>query len=357
MRILHLIPTLTGGGAERQLGYLTAELAQRGHDVRVGYLHDGPEPWRGAPAVAEKLAPLHPWDPRLITRLAARLRSWRPDVLQTWIIQMDVAGGLAAKWTGTPWVLREPTTNVLYERGVKARLRLAVARAGASVVAANSVGGMDYWSRKAPKVPRVLIENAVPLEAIDAAVPAATARPTGIYAGRLVTLKNVDVALAAAAEVMRERDFDLVLCGEGPERGRLEQRARELGIAERVRFAGFVPDVVPAMKAARFFVSLSDFEGNPNAVLEAFAAGTPAILSDIPAHRAIADDASALFAARDAASVAAAIRRALDDPAAAAVRARAARKRVEARSIAAMTDAYEQLYARVVRRRNGGENG
>jgi len=134
---------------------------------------------------------------------------------------------------------------------------------------------MDYWSRKAPKVPRVLIENAVPLEAIDAAVPAETARPTGLYAGRLVTLKNVDVALAAAAEVMRERDFDLVLCGEGPERGRLEQRARELGIAERVRFAGFVPDVAPAMKAARFFVSLSDFEGNPNAVLEAFAAGTP----------------------------------------------------------------------------------
>jgi glycosyltransferase involved in cell wall biosynthesis len=349
MRILHMIPTLTGGGAERQLEYLAAELARRGHDVRVAYMHDGSGPWRGAPAEAVKLAPLRPWDPRLVTRTVSLLREWRPDVLHTWIVQMDVVGGIAAKLAGTPWVLREPTSAVFYRQAIKARLRIAVARAGAAAVAANSAGGIDYWTRHAPKLRRLLIENAVPLEAIDATPAATFARPTALYAGRLETLKNVNVAIAAAAEVMRETDLELLICGDGPERARLEGLARELGVGDRVRFAGFVESVWPAMKAARFFVSLSDFEGQPNAVLEAFAAGTPAILSDIPPHRAIADDAAASFAAREPGAVAAAMRRMLADPSAAAAQARAARRRVEARSIGAMTDAYERLYREVAR--------
>src|SRR5205085_2343578 len=114
----------------------------------------------------------------------------------------------------------------------------------------------------------------------------------------------------------------------------------------RVRFAGYVRDVWSIVKGADLFVSLSDFEGSPNSVLEAFAAGTPAVLSDIPAHRAIADEQSALFVPlHDPAATAAAIRRALDERAEAMARARNARKRVEPATIKTMADAYESVYA------------
>ena len=113
-----------------------------------------------------------------------------------------------------------------------------------------------------------------------------------------------------------------------------------------MRFTGFTRDVWSIIKGADLFVSLSDFEGSPNSVLEAFAAGTPVVLSDIDAHRALADEQCAFFAPlRDVTATAAVIRRALDDRAEAASRARNARRRIQSMTVAAMADAYEELYA------------
>lgn len=345
MRILHFIPTVTGGGAERQAGYLCRELLRRGHDVLVAYLNEGVAPWQRAGTPVVKLASASPWDPRLLVRAARLIRSWRPDVVQTWILQMDVVGGIAAAMTRTPWVLREPTTGSYYAPGLKSWLRLSVARAAVDAVVVNSQGGQAYWSECAPRVPIRVISNAVPIAEIDRAEGLAAKRPFGLFAGRLESLKNVDVALGAAADVMRDRDLDLVIAGDGPDRERLEAKVRELGIGGRVRFAGFTPEVWPLMKSAAFFVSLSDLEGSPNAVLEAFAAGAPAILSDIPAHREIADASTAAFVPlRDVSATAGVMRDVLTDRAAAEARAHAARLRVESFSVSGMTDAYEGVY-------------
>lgn len=346
MRILHMIPTLTGGGAERQLGYLSRELVRRGHDVRVAYILSGVATWVNDEVLTIHLSAESAWDPRLLKQTVALLRSWRPDILQTWIVQMDVVGGLAAAATRTSWVLREPTSGVFYQRGIKAKLRLAIARTWSDAVVANSADGLAYWSQRAPWLEHRLIANAVAIDDIDGAPNTKLGpRPVGLFAGRLETLKNVDVMLAAAAEVMRDTNLEVVICGDGPDRARLEMIAQDLGHAEQVRFIGYAPDVWRYMKAAAFFVSLSDFEGCPNSVLEAFASGAPAILSDIPAHRGIADETSAVFVpVRDVPATAAAMRHTLADRTMAATRASVARSRVEKFSIGAMTDAFERLY-------------
>src|SRR5213592_431328 len=122
----------------------------------------------------------------------------------------------------------------------------------------------------------------------------------------------------------------------------------------RVRFTGYACDVWSMIKGADLFVSLSDFEGCPNTVLEAFAAGTPVVLWDIDAHRAIAGEQSAFFAPiRDVAATAAVIRRALGDRDEAALRARNARRRVDTMTIEAMADAYEVVYREAVPLRRG----
>lgn len=340
MKVLHLIPSLTNGGAERQLAYLTREMLGRGHEVLIAYLNEGPAPWQSEGLPVHRLVQRRHRHPRFLAEIVALIRSWRPDVLQTWFVESDIAGGVAAALTRTPWVLREPNTGEFYAGRIKAWLRVMIARLTADAIVSNSEGGREYWARHAR--PR-LISNAVPVEDIDLVMPANLgARPALVFAGRLEAIKNVDVFIAAAA---RLSEVQIIVCGIGPCRARLEHLAAELRIADRVRFTGYTRDIWPIVKGAALFVSLSDFEGSPNAVLEAFAAGTPVLLSDIAAHRAIADERSAYFAPlHDVDATAARMRQALAERDEAAARARNARQRIASWSSAAMADAYEEVY-------------
>lgn len=350
MKILQLITTLTGGGAERQLSYVSRELQARGHQICVGHFFDGTGSWP-AGIEARRLPRRNSWHPLQILDVLRLIREWKPDVVQTWNLQMDVVGGLAAAMAGVPWVVREGTSGDFYGRRPRSRLRYRIARAAAKAVVANSAAGESYWQTVAPRVPRMIIPNAVPLEAIESSAPIERRGDVcvGLFVGRFAPIKNVDVVLRACAAIMAEREVLLFLCGDGPERERLIALAAELGVERSVRFTGFIAEVWGYLRAADFVVLLSDFEGRPNAVTEAFAAGAPVILSDIPAHRELAvGGAATLVPLRDVAATAQAIRDVLDDPRAAFERSTRARRLVADWTIASSAAAFESLYARVV---------
>ena len=338
MKILMLMPSLSGGGAERHLALLGGELVARGHDVRVVHLVEGPGLWpeRIATHRLAEWRGLH----RHVFRVAevVRLtRKWKPDLVQTCLPIMDVIGGLAAIWCRVPWVLREPSTRPAYGNDLLSRMRNAVARQGVSAVIANSNAGADYWSHIAHHVS--VIRNATPT---PQTTPLDHTTRRGLFVGRLAVEKNVDVLLRACAIA----DVDLDICGDGPLRAQLEALARELGIADRVRFHGYINGLDARRREAAFAILISDFEGHPNAAVEALAAGTPMILSDIDTHRELAEESEALFVPpRDVDATAAAIRNVLDDRDGAQRRADRARERVAAWTVEAMTDAYEAIYA------------
>jgi glycosyltransferase involved in cell wall biosynthesis len=338
LRLLFLISHLTGAGAERQTGYLAAELQRRGHEVLVGYVVEGPGVRPGDVPV-QVLPPRRVWSPLLVADCVRLIRVWQPELVQTCLTRMDTMGAIACRLTDTPFVLREANSADFYGRELKTRLREMTGRAAEAIVA-NSQGGARYWAKAAPRVPRFVIPNGI---APAAAEPAERpGNPVGVYAGRLIAEKNVDVLLRACAAA--DRDITLFVCGTGPERPRLEALAKELGLD--ARFTGFVDDVERYQRAADFAALLSDFEGHPNAAAEAFAAGTPIVLSDVDAHRGFSGEAL-LVPLHDVESTAAAIRSILDErPVKRIARARA---RAAQWSIEAMTDAYERVYANVAR--------
>lgn len=101
---------------------------------------------------------------------------------------------------------------------------------------------------------------------------------------RLVPIKNLHMMLAAIARARKtDPTIVLVLVGEGPLRSDLEQRAAELGIADAVRFAGYVPQAETAAwyRSADVFALSSDFDNSPNVVLEAMATGLPIVATDV----------------------------------------------------------------------------
>jgi glycosyltransferase involved in cell wall biosynthesis len=103
--------------------------------------------------------------------------------------------------------------------------------------------------------------------------------PVVIAAGRLTAQKGFDVLLRAFARARVRRSLRLLILGEGPEKGRLETLAAELGVAGDVELAGYVDNPLPYFRRAALFVLPSRWEGLSNALLEALASGTPVVAS------------------------------------------------------------------------------
>jgi glycosyltransferase involved in cell wall biosynthesis len=306
MRILHLIPNLSGGGAERQLNYLAPELASMGHDVHIAYSKEGPHNPELPGVVLHQLKARSNYDPYLLWQLARLTRRIKPDIIHTWILQMDILGGMAARLSGIPWIFREPSSAMAYPPTWKRRLRVRVC-SSANAIVSNSSGGDEYWKTQLPHTRRYIVPNGLPVHEIDrtvAALPPGLAKseaPIVLYVGRLTSdgsvNKNLKAFLEALACVRQEQEVSGILCGEGSQRSELEVLRHDLGLDADVPFTGHLPATLvwALMKKASVFVSLSAFEGCPNTVMEAMACGCPLVLSDIPAHREILDERCALF--------------------------------------------------------------
>ena len=98
---------------------------------------------------------------------------------------------------------------------------------------------------------------------------------------RLVPQKGIDVLIRALAQTTgATRDWTLTLVGDGPEREALERQVLQAGLQEKVHFLGYRPDPQTFLLQAGVFVLPSRFEGMPNALLEAMAAGLAVVVTD-----------------------------------------------------------------------------
>lgn len=136
--------------------------------------------------------------------------------------------------------------------------------------------------------------------------PPVTRRPFVLMVGTLEPRKGHELALRALAAADLQQ---LAIVFAGPSLGRREQLeavAAGLGIAERLQILGYVDDATLAglYRDAAFLCMPSLGEGFGLPVLEAFAAGTPVVASDIPAIREVADDAAMLVPRGDVAALA-----------------------------------------------------
>lgn len=352
MKVLECIHSMTGGGAERQLAYLAAPLSERGWSVVTTLIAGGPNLERlvdgGARVEWLKASGNH--DPRLVQAVRRIIRAERPDLVHSWLPQMDVVAGLAALTSGLPWVMSERSSGDAYRATWKNGLQRLLARRATAIVA-NSAGGAGFWSTQAPAVPVHLIANALDVEAIDAAQPVELTdigpkTKIVLAVGRCAPEKNQRLLIEALPHL--DPDVTAVICGEGPLLEVTRTLARDRGVADRVRFAGFVESVWGWMKRADVLVSIGWYEGYPNAVLEAMAARCPVVLSDIEGHRNVLTRDEAVFIDPSSAEqLAAAIRMVLNGSGV-AERAKRARLRAEAFSIDAAGAAYDALYREVV---------
>lgn len=154
-------------------------------------------------------------------------------------------------------------------------------------------------------------------EPVDREGPTSGAGSELVIVGRLVPSKRVDHAIRALALVRRTvPDAVLSVIGDGPERPRLEQHARELGVDDAVRFLGRLTDAEKGSVLARasVLVACAVREGWGLTVTEAAQAGTPAVAYDIPGLRdSIVPGRTGLLSDQDPAALAVELERVLTD--------------------------------------------
>lgn len=334
LRVLAVISSSRMGGAERYFSGLLSGLRSAGAWVHVACPPGPMAAEFGTHAAAVSEVPMvSPFSPRAARRLAGLVRETRPDVVHTHLWNADVLGAVAARSAGGPALLStvygEYYLDSLGEKGWSATRHKALSRTFRGVyrlfdrvlAVSNSVR-LDLAGRSGLRVPseRVVVVDP-PFASLASEPPGARpGDPEGMVIlclANFFRVKGQDVLLGALPALFQE--FPLARCvfvGDGPERLRIAATAVRMGFADRVKFAGTVPDSKPFLRAASVLVLPSHSEGLPHSILEAWDSGVPIVATRVGGvPEAVRDGVEGvLVRPGDPTALAAAVARVLRDP-------------------------------------------
>lgn len=296
-RIVHVIPSLDRSGAEKQLVLLATRLPRAEWDVHVVVLsRDGPlrEPLEAAGIEVTVIGKRRRFDPLAVRRLVGRLKELRPALVQTWLFAGNSYGRVAARLAGVPVIVAGERSVDPWKNRWQFWLDRWLARSTQRIVV-NSTGTREFYvAHGLPSEKFVVIPNAV-----QTAQPPDRSREQLLTElelplesrligaiGRLWPQKRVhDLIWAADLLKVVRRDVHLLIVGDGPLRKKLEKFRRQVDIEDHVHFLGHRADVSRWLAHLDLLWLGSGYEGQPNVVLEAMAAGVPVVATDIPGTR------------------------------------------------------------------------
>ena len=354
-RVMIVVHGLETGGAEMMVLHLARELSRAGHPVRVVSLHgddtDVAGLMRRAGVDVVALNKAGGPDPRTVLRLRAQMRDFSPAVVHTHLPVLEYVLP-AVRLYGRRVKVIHTVHNIAREETRHRVLREVNRRAfshGVVPVALNEEVRSSICREYAlPPSAVPVVGNGIDLDAFRGpqrrGLRGAGARL--LCVARLAPAKNHALLLRTVARLRESgRDVSLTLVGDGPLRGALEERARELGISERVRFAGRRTDTAAFYRDCDLFVLLSDYEGMPMSIIEAMASGLPVVATRAGGVAELVDDGvNGALVEADAAAAAEAIAAICDDPALYARLSAGAVRTSSHYSAEAMMEKYVDLY-------------
>ena len=287
--VLHLQKIAGISGSEAHLLSLLPELRERGWDVRLLMLHERePGAKEFARALAKRGVPLDAIplaadvDPIAFVRLVGYLARKRPAILHTHLVHADVYGQLAGLLAGVPVRVstkhgfnefREGRGFAQADRSVAslAHVPTAISR-GLSRYIADTEGFEERGFE--------IVHYGINPDGEPTGYSAGP--PRLLCVGRLIPIKGHIVLLRAFAEAKREvPGLQLEIAGRGPLEPALRALAKELGVAEAVRFLGHVSPIADAVERAAIIVVPSMGEGFGMVALEAMERSRPVIAAAI----------------------------------------------------------------------------
>lgn len=304
--------------------------------------------WRDLPRYARKAWTMASF---LVRALPAVL-AFHPDIANVYSVTDFPVGVAARLLVGARLVVSFRGTDLkrlLHVRALHPLYRLAT-----DAVTCVSEEQVVQARRIMPRLAPVLAFPGVDVREFDVEVE----KENEILAvGRLRWQKGFDTLLRAAARALPcHPGYRLVVVGDGPLREELVGLARELGLSGRVEWIPMLSrsEIARRMARARLLVLSSVSEGTPLVVIEALAAGTPVLATDVGGTRAVVGDCGVVVPPRDPEALAAALSGLLADPGRLVALASKARERASSFDWEERVKPYHDLFRELLRQRRGG---
>ena len=285
MKITLLISSLSGGGAERVTCNLANHLSDFGHDVEILTMGDitAAEPLRSN----IKYTPLLTNGERRnalvnnFKRIIRLRRYMRKQSVDAYIVMLPVTIELMlrfSKLTEAPIIVSERSDPTVYAARMQKILQKLTPRASGFVFQTEEAKA--WYEPYLKKTESVVIPNAINPAFLRPKYEGESEKII-VGVGRLSKQKNFELLIRAFGRVADKfPEHNLVIYGKGNLLDSLKGLASELGVGDRVEFPGYVPDMPERLEKASMFVLSSDFEGMPNALMEAMASGLPCVSTD-----------------------------------------------------------------------------
>lgn len=350
------------GGAERQIYYLARGLDRQRFEVRVFNLSDGGGYYWARRIAEMDIAVVEISSQNRLKRLwdiTQMIREWRPHIIHAFPYHVNGYAVLAGSLNSIPAV--GSIRNLPNERHLNRvpRIWRQLCLFGVTKLVCNSCSAQEMLSEKFPTLDApVVIRNGVSVPPEKEIVRLRTAaleevgladdRLTVGYVGRLSYQKNVPILLESISKLLLDlTTLELIIVGDGPLRGELERQVSRLGLRDTVRFIGARPLAEEVMPAFDVLCLPSHFEGMPNVLMEAGAAGIPVVASEVGDVPKIVEHerTGLLFDPGDVTQMTTYLKTLLTNKELRNQMGKAARKRMHLEfSIRKMVEAYEQLY-------------
>jgi glycosyltransferase involved in cell wall biosynthesis len=297
-----------------------------------------------------------------IGRLAAWLREHRAEVLHVHDFYATLIAVPAAKLAGCRVIVGR--LDLAHWHGKARRALLMLLTQAADHVIANADAIKEMLIREERIAPEKIsvIRNGLDLPRFDRRRAEGLKAPLPEVKGPVVVhvanmthpVKRQEDLIDAIALLARDgRRLDAFLVGDGVRKPALQEKARALGVADRVHFLGHRHDVPAIYSHATMGVLCSSAEGLSNAVMEGMAAGLPMVVTSVGGNPELVEDGvrGHVVPPRQPAELAKAFARVLDAPEQAAEMGRKARTFVERElSLRKMVAEHDALYRRLAKR-------
>ncbi|MDP8255684.1 MAG: glycosyltransferase [Candidatus Alcyoniella australis] len=247
-----------------------------------------------------KAGPLKWIRPGRVIELARLIERLEIDVVQTRLFLGNTIGRLAAARAGVPVVVAAEHSTYYDKTVVHKAIDRRLAEHCQRIVAVSQTV-KDFTINQESLPPELLTviyngleielyRNTRPREQVRAELGIDQQRPVLFSAARLIPEKGYAGFIHALALLgMRVPDVLFVLAGEGPEREHIERQALRKGVSDQLMMLGERNDVHDLLAASDLFVLPSRREGLPTAVIEALAAGCPAVCHYLPQSAEVVD--------------------------------------------------------------------
>lgn len=360
IRLFLMINNFETGGSERQFVVLAQNI-----DASKFRVHPGCVNTRGPLASELGAVPKFPLGTSLMKwramrsrfELAYYLRSHRIQIAHSFDFYTNLSMIPVARLARIPIVIGSHRQLGDLLTPFQFRTQLAVFRFCDAVVFNSQAGAERLAAAGLPREKIAVIGNALPSAAFYPAPPALLpiASPRVTMVARMNSgYKNHSGFLRIAAAIhQRISDAEFLLVGDGPLRAEIEQQAAALNLAGRVQFLGDRRDIPALLASTDVAVLTSDSEGLSNVILEAMAAGVPAVAYAVGGNpELITADRGILVSPGNESEFAAAVCRLLAEPTLRRQQGENARQFAEQNfSLAHVCRQYEDLYMRLLNRK------